>query len=662
MSNILTDILGLFKRKKFRNHVKPDDVLVIGIAEEPDIEGVASPVPYKDVKLVKYKDFLASAECENRNVPYPVFDPSAGVFLNTTTDPITGDCFDNFRRLKSLSLNLTINENGEYVEFDCLAEANTASNIGTGEGVFAQKVGQELQFKSLIAGDNIDISSTADEITISSTIELDTFGAVYFVSPDGDDLTGSVGDISKPWQTISAARDQAVIDALPSSLIYVWPGVYDETELQYQDGNLYLSAGAEIKPTNQINGDAGTASMVAVDQGTQTFTFVNNYEANLSPGQKFRIFSGPNAGTYTIVTATDVGPNTEVVVVEPIPSPTVSGYLNTTEAVFLLGYTPISAPASSFSTKFSIFGEGIIDVVQTVDGDWAGNIVFMGGTSELFCQCKTWRMEQGTPVFTLDDAVLTLNANLFEIYGGGGYAATIRDASNTTFNVDRIVSNGSWAFFARQGSTGNFNGQCVVKANRITQTGGFPPLQVSFMNGGRISFDCPIVESENFCISTNFVSGGQIIFNSNLIGVGPSGNGVITAGMSGGEIVVNGNITVDNGRALIFSGSGGELFLNGDMTCTNGNDVDLVSVNGSTVRLNGKIKNTNGGALCSGVAKISGTLLIDTLKIISDTDSIDATTPQDIIVNHSLAANQALDANITNIVAGSAVIIDPNVQ
>lgn len=47
-------------------------------------------------------------------------------------------------------------------------EANTASNLGAGEGVFAQKVGVDLQFKSLVAGSSISLSSTGTEITIGS--------------------------------------------------------------------------------------------------------------------------------------------------------------------------------------------------------------------------------------------------------------------------------------------------------------------------------------------------------------------------------------------------------------------------------------------------------------------------------------------------------------
>lgn len=47
-------------------------------------------------------------------------------------------------------------------------EVNTASNKGTGQGVFAGKADKDLTFKSIKAGANVTISSNANEITISA--------------------------------------------------------------------------------------------------------------------------------------------------------------------------------------------------------------------------------------------------------------------------------------------------------------------------------------------------------------------------------------------------------------------------------------------------------------------------------------------------------------
>jgi hypothetical protein len=48
-------------------------------------------------------------------------------------------------------------------------EANTASNVGTGSQVFKQKTGVDLEFRTLVAGTNINITQGANDITISST-------------------------------------------------------------------------------------------------------------------------------------------------------------------------------------------------------------------------------------------------------------------------------------------------------------------------------------------------------------------------------------------------------------------------------------------------------------------------------------------------------------
>lgn len=152
--NILTDILSLIRRGVFAKQVNPDDVFVIGVNEQPDMTGVASPIPYKSVKLIKAKDLkIAPAFCANENTAYY---PEAGVigpFKEQVIDPVTNVCTNYFRSFVSLGPNLLINESidGNLIEFTNIGEPNLAENIGAGQGVYANKVGETLQFKSIKA-------------------------------------------------------------------------------------------------------------------------------------------------------------------------------------------------------------------------------------------------------------------------------------------------------------------------------------------------------------------------------------------------------------------------------------------------------------------------------------------------------------------------------
>lgn len=93
--------------------------------------------------------------------------------------------------------NVSISDTANEITISAAAgggEANTASNLGTGYGLYSNKSGVDLQFKSLVAGANVSISQTATEITISATGGGGGSGTVTSVGlsvPTGLSVAGS---------------------------------------------------------------------------------------------------------------------------------------------------------------------------------------------------------------------------------------------------------------------------------------------------------------------------------------------------------------------------------------------------------------------------------------------------------------------------------------
>lgn len=63
-------------------------------------------------------------------------------------------------------------------------QANTASNIGSGEGIYYQKTGVDLEFKSLIGGENITLTSTSSGVTISGGAGVIDHGGLTGLADD----------------------------------------------------------------------------------------------------------------------------------------------------------------------------------------------------------------------------------------------------------------------------------------------------------------------------------------------------------------------------------------------------------------------------------------------------------------------------------------------
>jgi hypothetical protein len=206
--NILTDILSLIRQQKFSKLAEKDDVIVLGKwNEQPEMTGVASPIPYKSVKLIKVKDFkVEGGSCEIKNTPEDVRS-GVGIFQKTTTDPDTGECISYLRSLKSLSSNLSLalSADDNFIEITSDGEPNTAENVGKGVGVWKDKVGESLRFRSLVPGSGITINGSGDEITISSTGGGDQTSAIN-IGGGNEVFESEIGDQLR-FRTIIGAGD-----------------------------------------------------------------------------------------------------------------------------------------------------------------------------------------------------------------------------------------------------------------------------------------------------------------------------------------------------------------------------------------------------------------------------------------------------------------------
>ena len=87
-----------------------------------------------------------------------------------------------------------VNGNFSYLNNN---DATTVTNLGSGTGIFAQKTGPNLQFKSLVGGAGIALSTNGTTITIANTgkVEDDTSPKLGgTLNLNGNNIVGT-GDI-----------------------------------------------------------------------------------------------------------------------------------------------------------------------------------------------------------------------------------------------------------------------------------------------------------------------------------------------------------------------------------------------------------------------------------------------------------------------------------
>jgi hypothetical protein len=129
--------------------------------------------------------------------------------IGTGTGIFTSKSGDNIqlRSLKTgtgnINLAVAASGTGNEIEFVNTAEINTASNLGAGTGIFAQKSTYDLQFKSIVAGSNITVTNNSTTVTIASANAPNTALSYQFtLNFDGSGNLSTVTGLPTGWSSV----------------------------------------------------------------------------------------------------------------------------------------------------------------------------------------------------------------------------------------------------------------------------------------------------------------------------------------------------------------------------------------------------------------------------------------------------------------------------
>jgi hypothetical protein len=138
--------------------------------------------------------------------------------------------------------------NNNFDELDArVVPQNNAANLGTGTGVFYTKENSILNFRSLIAGDNMSLSSDGTSITITNNDNIT-------VRTDGSTLS-----LSGVGRAFGINGGQNIDTSLTGSNITV---AINATDLIFQDKNPALGAALDANAFNINNVGTLTATTV----------------------------------------------------------------------------------------------------------------------------------------------------------------------------------------------------------------------------------------------------------------------------------------------------------------------------------------------------------------------------------------------------------------
>lgn len=179
-------------------------------------------------------------------------------------------------------------------------EINTASNLAGGVGIFAQKVLTDLEFKSLVAGTNISIVADDDTLTLSTTAEVNVIDSASSIG-SGADVYKQVASKTAQFRSIKAGTDITVTENASDITIEFSGGggrkfVSTATNFTVTDEDIVLGSGNIIvtlpsKASRIIGSDVKPLTIKNIGTGTVTLSETVEGSSQIFTGESFDIIT-----------------------------------------------------------------------------------------------------------------------------------------------------------------------------------------------------------------------------------------------------------------------------------------------------------------------------------------------------------------------------------
>lgn len=207
-----------------------------------------------------------------------------------TVDNIVVSGFSNFNTLSANTLSGATIYSGSTNLNSLLGEVNTASNLGTtGNGIFAQKLGVDFQFKSLSAGTGINILTSTTIVTIAVN-DIDSY-----LNLSGGTVTG-VTNFNSGLSANTISGGTIYSGSTPLQNIFVVSG----QNLSTSGTSVFVNKTGSDLNFRTLSGSSGTSLSVTNNVITITSPNIPSGAYLFIPGSGYRSIIQANGGNTAL--------------------------------------------------------------------------------------------------------------------------------------------------------------------------------------------------------------------------------------------------------------------------------------------------------------------------------------------------------------------------